>query len=55
MRYFGILGILCAIFITGCNSEEDKSQIERRDSLETVRIADSLLQLELNSDSVYIK
>ncbi len=55
MRYFSILTILCAFLYTGCNSEVDKVQQEKRDSIETVRIADSLLNLELNLDSIDIK
>jgi len=45
--------LLCFSFIlqlAGCATSSSKRDIEVKDSLETVRIADSLLNLELSLD-----
>ncbi|MGV3706891.1 MAG: hypothetical protein ACO1NU_16095 [Arcticibacter sp.] len=50
---FKLLCLLCLSFIlqiAGCANGDSEREIEVRDSLETVRIADSLLHLELNLD-----
>lgn len=50
---FKLISLLCLSFIlqmAGCATGDSKRDIEIRDSLETVRIADSLLNLELSLD-----
>lgn len=50
---FKLSCLLCLSFIlqiAGCTGSSSDRETELRDSLETVRIADSLLNLELNLD-----
>jgi len=50
---FKLTSLLCFSFIlqiAGCATGSSKRDIEIQDSLETVRIADSLLNLELSLD-----
>lgn len=50
---FKLKSLLCLSFvlqIAGCATGSSKRDIEIKDSLETVRIADSLLNLELSLD-----
>lgn len=56
---FKLTSLLCLSFIlqmAGCATGSSKREAEIQDSLETVRIADSLLHLELSlDDSVEFK
>lgn len=50
----GITGLFILLAASGCFSGDDAAETDRRDSLEAVRVADSLLKLELSLDTAKV-